>query len=133
MGIVWVPQFRRIALRLVVLRSTPVRAGQRFPEPLAPLPFNKRVRVWACKIRKPHTHVFVPTSHKVFLRNYWNPKEPATNICHSQIIPIFFYLSLITKRKNAYINLKSMLYCYRQLNMVRIGNAQSSGMITNNT
>ena len=97
------------------------------------LPFNKHVRVWACKIRKPHTHVFVPTSHKVFLRNYWNPKEPATNICHSQIIPIFFYLSLITKRKNAYINLKSMLYCYRQLNMVRIGNAQSSGMITNNT
>ena len=59
-------QFRRNALRLVVLRSTPVRAGQRFPEPLAPLPFNKRVRVWACKIRKPHTHVFVPTSHKVF-------------------------------------------------------------------
>ena len=57
----------------------------------------------------------------------------ATNIFHSQIIPIFFYLSLITKRKNAYINLKSMLYCYRQLNMVRIGNAQSSGMITNNT
>ena len=54
----------------MVLRSTPVRAGQRFPEPLAPLPFNKRVRVWACKIRKPHTHVFVPTSHKVFLRNY---------------------------------------------------------------
>ena len=74
-----------------------------------------------------------PTRHKVFLRNYWNPKEPATNICHSQIIPIFFYLSLITKRKNAYINLKSMLYCYRQLNMDRIGNAQSSGMITNNT
>ena len=34
------------------------------------LPFNKHVRVWACKIRKPHTHVFVPTSHKVFLRNY---------------------------------------------------------------
>ena len=34
------------------------------------LPFNKHIRVWACKIRKPHTHVFVPTSHKVFLRNY---------------------------------------------------------------
>ena len=34
------------------------------------LSLNKRVRVWACKIRKPHTHVFVPTSHKVFLRNY---------------------------------------------------------------
>ena len=97
------------------------------------LSLNKRVRVWACKIRKPHTHVFVPTSHKVFLRNYGNPKEPAANIYHSQIIPIFFYLSLITKRKSAYINSKSMLYCYRQLNMVRIGNAQSSGMITNNT
>ena len=34
------------------------------------LPLNKRVRVWACKTRKPHTHVFVPTRRKVFLRNY---------------------------------------------------------------
>ena len=70
----------------MVLRSTPVRAGQRFPEPLAPLPFNKRVRVWACKIRKPHTHVFVPTSHKVFLRNYWNSKQLTANICHKPTI-----------------------------------------------
>ena len=97
------------------------------------LPFIECVAVWALKLPAPHTDVLKPTSHKVFLRNYWNPKEPATNIYHSQIIPIFFYLSLITKRKNAYINLKSMLYCYRQLNMVRIGNAQSPGMITNNT
>ena len=46
------------------------------------LSFNKRVRVWACKIRKPHTHVFVPTSHKAFLRNYWNSKQLTANICH---------------------------------------------------
>ena len=51
----------------MVLRSTPVRAGQRFPEPLAPLSLNKRVRVSACKIRMPDTHVFVPTLHKSFL------------------------------------------------------------------
>ena len=59
------------------------------------LPFNKRVRVWACKIRKPHTHVFVPMSHKAFLRDYWNPKELAANICRSPIISnsFFFYVS----------------------------------------
>ena len=50
------------------------------------LPFNKHVRVWACKIRKPHTHVFVPTSHKVFLRNYWNPKKLIANIWHKLIV-----------------------------------------------
>ena len=48
------------------------------------LPYNKRVGVWACKIRKPHTHVFVPTSHKTFLRNYWNPKELTANLCLSE-------------------------------------------------
>ena len=42
------------------------------------LPFNKRVRVWACKIRKPHTHVFVPTSHKV----YWKLNRLSSNNCH---------------------------------------------------
>ena len=50
------------------------------------LPFNKHVRVWACKIRKPHTHVFVPTSHKVFLQNYWNTNKSTQNICHKPII-----------------------------------------------
>ncbi len=62
------------------------------------LSFNKRVRVWACKIRKPHTHVFVPTSHKVFLQNYWNPKELTANICHNLIIShsrsLAFYLHM---------------------------------------
>ena len=86
-------------MRLVVLRSTPVRAGQRFPEPLAPLPFNKHVRVWACIIRKPHTHVFVPTSHKVFLRNYWNSKELAANICHSPTIKFFSEYNPIISHK----------------------------------
>jgi hypothetical protein len=28
----------------------------------------------------PHTDVLKPTSHKVFLRNYWNPKELTANI-----------------------------------------------------
>ena len=34
---------------------------------IAPLSLNKRVRVSACKIRMPDTHVFVPTLHKSFL------------------------------------------------------------------
>ena len=33
-----------------------------------------------------------PTRHKVFLQNYWNPKEPTANICHP---PVTSYLSLI--------------------------------------
>ena len=40
------------------------------------------VAVWALKLPVPHTDVLKPTSHKVFLRNYWNPKELATNIWH---------------------------------------------------
>ena len=39
------------------------------------LSFNKRVRVWACKIRKPHTHVFVPMSHKAFSTELRKPKS----------------------------------------------------------
>ena len=35
------------------------------------LPLNKRVRVSACKLHMPDTHVFVPTYHKVFLLDYW--------------------------------------------------------------
>ena len=68
------------------------------------LSLNKRVRVWACKIRKPHTHVFVPTSHKVFLRNYWNPKEPAANICHKPVIPNSVFLYLINAFRNAFLD-----------------------------
>ena len=46
------------------------------------------VAVWALKPPVPHTDVLKPTSHKVFLRNYWNPKELAANICHKLIIQI---------------------------------------------
>ena len=45
------------------------------------------VAVWALKLPVPHTDVLKPTSHKVFLRNYWNPKELAANVCHNPIIP----------------------------------------------
>ena len=38
-------------------RSTPVRAGQRFPEPLAPLSLVEYVAVWALKLPVPHTDV----------------------------------------------------------------------------
>ena len=38
------------------------------------------VAVWALKLPVPHTDVLKPTSHKVFLRNYWNPKELTANI-----------------------------------------------------
>ena len=43
------------------------------------------VTVWAPKLPVSHTDVLKPTSRKVFLRNYWNPKEFAANICHSPI------------------------------------------------
>ncbi len=33
----------------------------------------------ALKLPVPHTDVLKPTSHKVFLRNYWNPKKLAAN------------------------------------------------------
>ena len=38
------------------------------------------VAVWALKLPVPHTDVLKPMSHKVFQRNYWNPKELAMNI-----------------------------------------------------
>ena len=86
-------------MRLVVLRSTPVRAGQRFPEPLAPLPFVECVAVWALKLPVPHTDVLKPTSHKVFLLNYWNTKELAANICHSPTIKFFSEYNPIISHK----------------------------------
>ena len=89
----------------MVLRSTPVRAGQRFPEPLAPLPLIECVAVWALKLPVPHTDVLKPTSHKVFLRNYWNPKELAANICHKPILPnsVFLY-HLINASRNIFLD-----------------------------
>ena len=40
------------------------------------------VTVWAPKLPVSHTDVLKPTSRKVFLRNYWSPKELTTNICY---------------------------------------------------
>ena len=39
-----------------------------------------------------------PTRHKVFLRNYWNPKELAMNIWHN----LFLYQKLISKFSENY-------------------------------
>ena len=44
------------------------------------LPFVECVAVWALKLPAPHTDVLKPTSHKVFLRNYWNPNKFAIHI-----------------------------------------------------
>ena len=54
------------------------------------------VAVWALKLPVPHTDVLKPTSHKAFLRNYWNLKELATNNCHISIIPNSVFVYLIT-------------------------------------
>ena len=56
------------------------------------------VTVWALKLPAPHTDVLKPTSHKVFLRNYWNPKELAMNIWHN----LFLYQKLISKFSENY-------------------------------
>ena len=38
------------------------------------------VTVGALKLPAPHTDVLKPTSHKVFLRNYWNPNKLTIHI-----------------------------------------------------
>ena len=60
------------------LRSTPVRAGQRFPEPLAPLSLVEYVAVWALKLPALHTdvlktHEFQSFSAKLLEFNKWHP------------------------------------------------------------
>ena len=45
------------------------------------------VAVWAPKLPVPHTDVLKPTSHKVFLRNYWNPNKPTKTV-----VPPFLHL-----------------------------------------
>ena len=50
------------------------------------LPLIECVAVWALKLPVPHTDVLKPTSHKVFLRNYWNSKQLTANICHKPTI-----------------------------------------------
>ena len=68
------------------------------------LPFVECVAVWALKLPVPHTDVLKPTSHKVFLRNYWNPKELAANICHKPVIPNSVFLYLINAFRNAFLD-----------------------------
>ena len=50
------------------------------------LPLIECVAVWALKLPVPHTDVLKPTSHKVFLRNYWNSKQLTANIYHKPTI-----------------------------------------------
>ena len=45
-----------------------------------------------------------PTRHKVFLRNYWNTKELAANICHKPILPNSVFLYLITAFRNTFLD-----------------------------
>ena len=68
------------------------------------LPFVGCVAVWAPKLPVLHTDVLKPTSHKVFLRNYWNPKELAANICHKTIISTSVFLYLIKAFRNAFLD-----------------------------
>ena len=68
------------------------------------LPFVECVAVWAPKLPVPHTDVLKPTSHKVFLRNYWNPKELAANICHKPIISTSVFLYLINAFRNVFLD-----------------------------
>ena len=60
------------------LRSTSVRAEQRFPEPLAPLSLVEYVAVWALKLPALHTdvlktHEFQSFSAKLLEFNKWHP------------------------------------------------------------
>ena len=60
------------------LRSTSVRAEQRFPEPLAPLSLVEYVAVWALKLPVLHTdvlktHEFQSFSAKLLEFNKWHP------------------------------------------------------------
>jgi len=62
----------------VGLRSTSVRAEQRFPEPLAPLSLVECVAVWALKLPALHTdvlktHEFQSFSAKLLEFNKWHP------------------------------------------------------------
>lgn len=63
---------------LVGLRSTSVRAEQRFPELLAPLSLVEYVAVWALKLPALHTdvlktHEFQSFSAKLLEFNKWHP------------------------------------------------------------
>lgn len=64
-------------LRLVGLRSTSVRAEQRFTEPLAPLPLVKCVAVWMpmlTHVQASHTDALKTHSLQTFLPHDWEVK-----------------------------------------------------------
>ena len=54
------------------------------------LPFIECVAVWALKLPVPHTDTYSkPTSHKVFLLIYWNPKRLATVLIPPHLTKMF--------------------------------------------
>ena len=65
------------------------------------LPFVECVAVWALKLLAPHTDVLKPTSHKVFLRNYWNPNKLAIHIDTN-----LYFLLLIGRNRSIHIYIK---------------------------
>ena len=65
------------------------------------LPFVECVAVWALKLPAPHTDVLKPTSHKVFLRNYWNPNKLAIHIDTN-----LYFLLLIGRNRSIHIYIK---------------------------
>ena len=65
------------------------------------LPFIECVAVWALKLPAPHTDVLKPTSHKVFLRNYWNPNKLAIHIDTN-----LYFLLLIGRNRSIHIYIK---------------------------
>ena len=67
-------------------------------------PLIECVAVWALKNQCHIPTYSKPTRHKVFLRNYWNTKEPAANICHKPILPNSVFLYLINAFRNAFLD-----------------------------
>ena len=67
-------------------------------------PLIECVAVWALKPPVPIPTYSKPTRHKVFLRNYWNTKELAANICHKPILPNSVFLYLITAFRNTFLD-----------------------------
>ena len=65
------------------------------------LSFVECVAVWALKLPASHTDVLKPTSHKVFLRNYWNPNKLAIHIDTN-----LYFLLLIGRNRSIHIYIK---------------------------
>ena len=72
------PLLGRKALYLVGLRSTSVRAEQRFPEPLAPLSLVEYVAVWALKLPALHTDVLKTHEFQSFSAKLLESKKDHT-------------------------------------------------------